>query len=273
MPAQVKIFGERNTATNAVSQFLARNSASRIVPGTARAIDPSVARRLAMLDRLPFAGRLREHLIDSVFRSVPPYLTWKHAATNFEDVAAFDGMAVVILIRHPASWVFALNRRPYHDRRAHGLPLSRFVYRGWRTVGRERLGRRTFTPLALYEEKVRHYFDFADRLGAAGIPCRIMRFESFCQDQLAFFDALRPLLAEPASTPEPVRAGTKEPGRDWTYYRDYYGAARWVGEIPVAVRETLNARIDWSLFAPLGYGPLSTSDGAATAPKMEANCA
>src|SRR5689334_19643971 len=69
----VKIFGERNTGTNALSQFIAQNSESLLLPSTFFQLpnaDPAI---------LIQKGRDEaERLIDLAFARQPPTFQWKH---------------------------------------------------------------------------------------------------------------------------------------------------------------------------------------------------
>src|SRR5436190_19953167 len=90
----VKIFGERNTGTNALSQFIAQNSESLLIPGTffqLPKVDPSVLKQKGRGET--------ERLIDLAFSHQPPTFQWKHCATNFtnEDLAQFSNCTTLVL--------------------------------------------------------------------------------------------------------------------------------------------------------------------------------
>ena len=63
----IKIFGERNTSTNALHLLIERNSVARLAPSVARDLDPTIARRLKWARRLRLPHALRERMIDRVF--------------------------------------------------------------------------------------------------------------------------------------------------------------------------------------------------------------
>lgn len=112
--ASIKIFGERNSATTALKQLIERNSSSRVLPSVAEELDPQFRFRMRLLTGLPMGSRLGERYIDGVFRGEQPRFAWKHAATAFDDASSLSDCAVVFAVRHPASWLLALHRRPYH---------------------------------------------------------------------------------------------------------------------------------------------------------------
>src|SRR5436190_895293 len=108
--AAVKIFGERNTATNALAKVIALNSGARCLPSTAAELDPDSARQA----RWSLTQRSKERKIDAIFSGRGPLEAWKHCATNFPDASAFASALVVFTLRHPASWLLSLYKHPYH---------------------------------------------------------------------------------------------------------------------------------------------------------------
>jgi hypothetical protein len=142
-----KIFGERNTSTNALKQIIESNSFSRCCPSTSKELDPDLARRLGRLQNRSRAAVEAE--IDRVFARNTDRESWKHCATNFENAGSFADLQIFFLVRHPASWLLSLFRNPYHILGKRPDRLADFLEYPWKTVGRERLGQATFTPLSL----------------------------------------------------------------------------------------------------------------------------
>lgn len=253
----VKIFGERNTATNALKQLIERNSRSRVLPSVAKEIDTTFDRAMRLISKLPFKTTLREAYIDRVFRAKSPRLAWKHAATNFSDLSAFRDCAVLLTTRHPASWLVAFHRRPYHALGAVPAKFATFLTTRQKTVWRDNLQRRSMTPIELWNAKMASYVSFSKRLEATGTVCRWVRFEDFVRDQSSVFESLRDILSEPAETVSVIAKSTKERSKDFRYYRDYYGNAVWLRDIDELSRNLIDQRLDWQLAAELGYRPLA----------------
>lgn len=115
------------------------------------------------------APHLREHLVDAIFRGQPALLSWKHTATNFDDIESLSGHSVIFCVRHPASWVLGLFRRPYHVHGESSPSLSAFLNRRWRTVGRERLERAEMSAMQIYNAKMTAFAGLQARLDAAGM--------------------------------------------------------------------------------------------------------
>ena len=234
----VKIFGERNTATNALKAIIQANSASVPAPSVAGAIDPSILWKIKatnLLSRLPpaqnLAHRIREAAVDRVFRNAPEPWAWKHAATCFDSVHSFEGMTVLVTVRNPASWVQSLHKNPYHIHPAPPASLEAFLDHRWPTVGRERLAGMSYRPLNLYAEKLRAYLGFFDQLDHAGIPWRIVPFETLIMDQTHSFSMIQDILKAPASEFQELESSTKSRKKSLASYQEYYGKERWRDEI------------------------------------------
>lgn len=262
--ANIKIFGERNTATNALAQIVARNSASRCVPSTAEEIDPRMRLYIMACNQLErFLGatgpayQLREGAIDRVFRIVPDRYAWKHAATRFDGVGAFRGLSVFLTVRNPASWLLSFHKNPYHVEGGRQGSLADFALREIAVVERERLGPVRLRPLDLYEAKLRSYLEFRDQLEKEGIPCRILKFEDIVTDQPGVFDAIRRYLRDPVPffTPLQMSAKTRSirsRSKSLEHYRDYYGNERWRAEMG-AVYDLVQQQFSAPLAEAFGY--------------------
>lgn len=255
----VKIFGERNTATNALKQIIETNSGSRCAPSVVSEVDPRIKtrnRRYKRLAQVPglrgLSNRLREADIDRVFQRASALESWKHAATNFGSVEAFAGVSVIVTVRNPASWLQSLCKNPYH---VYGTPpagLEAFIDHRWRPVARERLEARSYDPLELYAAKLTCYRAFFGRLDAAGIPWRLVPFEEIVTDQEASFARIRDLLRTPADRFTPLESSTKSKEKSRDYYQDYYGNERWRAEMG-PVYDQVRTRFSGDLAADFGY--------------------
>jgi hypothetical protein len=269
--SSVKVFGERNTGTNVLSQLVEANSSSKCLPGT----EPEIDRKGWQRAQAPWiiGKRMREWCFDRVFAGQNALHSWKHCATNFEDIAIFDRTLVLITVRHPASWLISLFRNPYQCLGTIPESLAEFVEFRWKTTGRERLGRRTFTPLQLYQAKIDSYLSFTDQLSRFDIAHHFVRFEDIVADQKSTFDAISNDLLMPHQDFEPVQSSTKDKGlfrkaaerralasdgpasKDLDYYRAYYGEERWRERL-AGLEAAINGRVDWDRLDRFGYAPL-----------------
>lgn len=250
----VKIFGERNTSTNALSRVLAANSGVEILPS--QAMDLSGSRNVAVrLARAVSRDRPqpKETILDWALANQPASHAWKHCATLFDDLSPLDGCLVVVCVRHPASWLLALHRRPYNRLVPVPRRFADFLRMDWPTVRRDNLGGRTMTPVALYNEKLRSYRRLIAGRDARGQATRVCRFETFAVDQEAAVAEILPLLRDPAPRFRPLLGSTKEGDKDAAHYADYYGAERWRAEIDAEAADLIAAGIDRETAAAFGY--------------------
>jgi hypothetical protein len=249
---QVKVFGERNTGTHALTNIIELNSASRCLPSVAKDVDPQSAKRIG--SRF-MTGRRREAIIDAIFARQDPLRSWKHRATNFDDVRPFEDVLVLFTVRHPASWLLSLWKHPYHALDRIPRDIGEFLDFPWRTVERDDLARRTLRPLDLYQEKLQANLALTQRLSAAAIAHRFVRFEDLILRQEAVFRDLAPDLVAPAPVFTEIRNSTKDPRKSLEFYASYYGEERWREELR-GLEPRINQQVDWDSLRRFDYLPL-----------------
>jgi hypothetical protein len=220
------------------------------LPGTADEIDAA-----ASVQDAGAAPAAREQALDAIFERAGDLSAWKHCATAFSDVEIFRHCLVLFTIRHPASWLTGLFNNPYHALAPIPATLAEFLRFEWQTVGRERLGRSSLTPLDLYAAKLRSYASFSAELQDAGIPFRFVRFEDVVLHQEEVFRAVAVDFRQPDAAFTPVRRSTKDPDRKLTDYQDYYSNEQW-RELLGGIEAEIDRRVDWELVSRFGYAPL-----------------
>ena len=136
MTETVKIFGERNTATNALRQLIQMNSQSKLSPGTLGELYPVRAEVLRRLRRIGLPSEVAERYTDFMFAGNSPLKSWKHAATHFA-LEEIEGVHFIFTVREPKSWLVGLFRKPYHKRGTVPKNLTEFSEAKWRVVDRE----------------------------------------------------------------------------------------------------------------------------------------
>jgi hypothetical protein len=256
MTATVKIFGERNTSTNALKAVIESNSHSRTAPAVALELDPGLRQRLKMANKVRAPHWFKERMIDRVFANRSPLEAWKHTTTEFDDVSALVGCHVVFAVRHPASWVLGLYRRPYQIGGNPAANLEEFLEKRWETVEREGLGRVKTGAMALYNVKMAAFLTLQSRLEQAGGSYSVVRQEDFAVDQAGVFAKLKPHLLRPVAAFQSLDASTKPGGKSRADYEAYYGQQLWLNEIDMGCRARITDEIDWSLVAQLDYSPI-----------------
>jgi hypothetical protein len=258
-PAQrafVKIFGERNTGTNALRLLMQRNSEARLHPSVRAEVNWSFQAWVRRLRRLPGGGRLADAYMDWRHAAAPPTDLWKHSAPRPSDARGLAQSLVVVTTRHPASWLVALHRRPYHARSPVPPAFGAFLAMRWRPMLRDRIGLARLTPIELWNVKARAHLALLDALDATGNPGERVRFEDFVADQLACFRRLAPHLAGACDEPRIVEESTKDTDWNRERYSTYYADRQWMADLSPADIDTINRGIDWQAARRLGYAPL-----------------
>ena len=252
----VKIFGERNTATTALKMLIERNSLSRVVPSIARELDPNFDQAMHSFGDTLEDQRLREAYVDRIFRSTRPRFAWKHASTKFEDASDFKNCLVVFSVRHPASWLLALHRRPYRALQPTPVDFEKFVVTQWQTTWRDRMGQRAITPIDLYSEKLRSYITFASQITNMGAAVVTIRHEVTATNQYSAYNILRPLLSSPVADPIIATTSTNDPAKSIKFYKSYYGENKWRAEIGNGALKKINELFDWTVARLFDYFPI-----------------
>jgi hypothetical protein len=232
---KIKIFGERNTSTNALRKLILLNSSSHVYPGTMEEIDRAATQKRNFLRKIRAPIEFIEAVYDDVFDGRPPTEQWKHAATCFDAVDDFYGTHVIFTVRKPMSWLLALYKNPYHALSRVPRSFAEFVDCDWRTLRRDRLGEIRLAPVALYEEKIRSYMDLVGKLERSGVSFSILKFEDLILDQKGSFEKIAPYLDRPAAEFAALTESTKTKDLDIRHYMKYYGEERWKDEIDKAV--------------------------------------
>jgi hypothetical protein len=225
---KVKIFGERNTGTRALTGLLERNSIAQCLPGTEKELAPE---RFLEIHK-------DEPAMDELFSTVPAAFAWKHCATYFDDISSLEDCQIIFTVRHPLSWLVGLFDRPYHHLAPIPDTIAEFASQPWKTVKREYLGERSYTPLELYRQKLLSYL-------SAPFEGRFVKFEDIVLDPeevLRSFGSETAILLLDSTKPNDPRS-LKD-------MQAYYREERWRERIDGILEEP-----DWGLFSRFGYCP------------------
>jgi hypothetical protein len=254
-----KIFGERHTATKALRRLVETNSTAVLLPSAPSELAHFGQDRVDAARLLPLAER--EAQFDHAFRLAGPLHAWKHGLGAFAEPEAWRPYLVLLTFRHPASWLLAMLRKPYHALVPVPRTLAEFIEMVWQPVERDGLGPGRLPLLELYNRKARAALRFAEQLRALGSPCAVVRQEDFVADQEWCFHRVRGRLPGVSEHVVPVEQSTKEAGLDRHHYRDRYGRLAWLDEIDSRSAALIDAAVDWHALAALGYAPVGTMKG------------
>lgn len=241
----LKIYGERNTNTNYLSELVRLNLVIDELPGV---VSPRVKR---LQDKCPGHEWLRDLYFTCQYRQT---LGWKHAAVNWQRLTATslyetNDVTVVTLTKNPYAWLLSLYKRPYHQYGAKKLTFTEFISSPWRTVRREGVSRWVESPVHLWNVKNSSYLN-------AGSVRRILNLRA--EDTLIDPQRVVECVAEVADVSRVgsfrnVLNSTKDGGKDFRYYQEYYLGERWREELDGADIKIINQRLDAALMEKFEY--------------------
>lgn len=243
----LKVYGERNTGTNYLGQLLKLNIEVKQLRGV-------VPRWLHLLQvALPGHEWLRDLYFEAAFGHT---LGWKHGcartAAELRHVPLVQrSVAFVTLTKNPYAWLLSLHRRPYHSRGE--IPgLVKFARSPWRTVRRDGCSGDLANPIELWNRKNATY------LGLRELGGLNLRSEDVLEDPAAALDRLADHFRLPRRSNQFLNCqpSTKDPTRDFAFYRDYYLNERWRDELPREVVDAVNESLDLRLMQHFGYAIL-----------------
>lgn len=228
----VKIFGERNTSTNALKNLIELNFSCKVLPGGIDQINSKSSRFLQGFVKFLPSRKMEEALKDWYMMNQSFDNTWKHRATYFRNLEVKPGRLVYFTVRHPASWVISLYSNPYQILGSKSTSIGDFLNMKIKPVKREVLPAGSFTPLELYEEKLRSYLLFFELLDSKNINYRVIKFEDLILQQERVLKTISGDLSFPNGDQRLVTQSTKDESKSLGDYVEYYSEERWREKLP-----------------------------------------
>lgn len=259
---EVKIFGERNTGTNALKRIIENNSKSICLPGTVQDVDSSHRLKFKKWKLLQLSTgkselwykRRQAAEIDKIFSKQPLTNKWKHSATYTHDVIQLQNVTVLFCIRHPVSWIYGLWKKPYHALQPTPNEFKEFIKVDWELMERDNLNTRTLKPVELYIEKLNSYIDIIEKLQAKKINFKIIKMEELILQQESVFENIKNVLLSPNLEFSKLSNSTKSKNLDLEYYKYFYGNEIWRTEISKHIAD-ITDQIPTELYKYFDYEP------------------
>lgn len=250
MAAVLKVYGERNTGTNYLDRLIALNLDVVQLPG----VVPAWVMQLQ--EAAPGHEWLRDAYFSLTFKS---NLGWKHACVSSPGKLQRacksrrrnnQSVRIVTVTKNPYSWLLSLYRRPYHQYWKQKPSFEEFVARPWRTTTREHAPRLLDSPVALWNLKNAAYLQISDE-----VPVARVRYEDLLAAPDKVIDTVAADLNLERMTSEfvNVESSTKNDGKDFDYYVNYYLAEQWRPELSVEALRLINEQLDERLLEVYGY--------------------
>jgi len=242
MDLNIKLFGERNTATRAVKQML-RNTDGVQMFNTKRPDEVGNvewANMVASINLYITDGWRRVYmdaLRDNVAHHNVPLAMWKHAAPVWDDAFVDQDVATIFCVRNPYSWALSMARKPYHMKATRTGDFLTFIKRPWLTERRDNVDIVLRSVMDLWTQKMRAYAEFADQAELSGGRYAYVRFEDFIDDPAGALAQTLKMFGKDVVA-EPIQASTKT----------------------APVVQAINDLMDWPLVDQFCYERLNASD-------------
>jgi hypothetical protein len=248
--AVLKLYGERNTGTNYVHKLLAANLDVHLLRG----VPPRVLNVAIRSNKLPYTEKIQDTYHRLSFRYD---LGWKHAfAPSPSEIVSRRvpraGLRFVTVSKNPYAWVLSLYRKPYNYYPVWETKPSfeEFLVSPPPFLERERAPVSLRDPVDVWNRKNASYFGLS-----TAFPTANLRYEEVLDNPQTVVEGLGVTLGIPMGRGEfeNHERSTKDRGKDFSYYRDYYLQRRWREQLNPEQIELINERLDRSIVERLGY--------------------
>ena len=264
MDLNIKLFGERNTATRAVKQMLRATDGVTLVNskrpdelGNVEWANLVASINLYIQDdwRKVYMDALR----DNVSHYNAPLAMWKHAAPNWDDAFVDQNVCTIFCVRNPYSWALSMACKPYHMKARRTGDFLTFIKRPWLTERRDNTGIILRSVMDLWNEKLRAYAEFSDQAELSGGKTSYVRFEDFVENPAS---TLANTLADfgVATAPKPIPKSTKNHGKPLSELQSFYANEQWRNRLTAPAVNAINDLLDWPLVDQFCYQRLDAHD-------------
>jgi hypothetical protein len=236
----IKIYGERNTGTNYLSELIQANIKMNELKGGIKH---------------SFFFKKNETRRDLYFKLFFHYnLGWKHSKINMAQIiktTRFKNTLFITLTKNPYSFLLSLHKRPYHQSNK-VISFSDFIRSEWKLTDRDNLGLNFINnPVELWNIKNLSYLDLLSKFESQVI---CLSYETLIENPILILDLIDTKL-ERTRQNEYVNIinSTKNDNKDYNSYRGYYLQEKWQSEISVEDYLYINSKLNKSVINYYGY--------------------
>ena len=261
----LKIFGERNTGTRALSEMVAHLPGVRRRLGLPPVMSDREAEVAAVIDA-GLTGAWRRHYRNALMDGVEACSAddlWKHAVPRLTPGMVGAGVATLCMVRNPYSWVLSLWKRPYHRVGPKTQCFETFLSLPWMTQRREGAPAVLASPIDLWSLKTGAVQSYQVAAFVNGLGCQVLRFEDFVQDARGVLEPALRAMGLPTEGLRDVTGNTKTGGLPVDRLRQRYAREEWRAELTPSAVKLINARLDWDVASAFGYARIEEEDVAA----------
>lgn len=265
MSLNLKVFGERNTATRAIIQMLRKVEGVNLNLG-----DPSHAlgnvawAELNAGINLYYKHEYRQFymdgLRDNMCHETNPLRTWKHAAPRWHTEYQRRSVNVLFSVRNPYSWALSMARKPYHMKAPRTADFETFISRPWLTERRDNTEIVLPSVIDLWNRKVQGYIDFATDAHRCATQTAFIRFEEFVSDPSALMTRVLENFKSSTGQISSIKSSTKNKGKPLKQLQDYYACEDWKQRLTASNVKTINSILDADIAQIFHYVILDPKD-------------
>jgi len=245
----LKIYGERNTGTNYLSQLVELNLDAELLPGSVP----------GWMARLPKFIPGKETLRDAWFRySFSRNLGWKHtkvlSPADLSRQPRVADVRFVTLTKNPYSWLLSLYKRPYSVWSPRAADFESFVTSPWRTFARDNSTTVLSSPVQLWNEKNASYIELEQNF-----PAIRLRYEDVLLNPSETIDQISERLKVRKISDQfmNLEESTKRDASTFSDYQQYYLREQWRTKLSTTAISRINELLDENLVRFYGYSLLT----------------
>jgi hypothetical protein len=245
----LKIYGERNTGTNYLSQLAELNLDAELLPGSVP----------GWIARLPKFIPGKEMLRDAWFRYLfSRNLGWKHSkvlsAAELSRQPLAPEVRFVTLTKNPYSWLLSLYKRPYSVWSARAPDFESFVISPWRTFARDNSTAVLPNPVQLWNEKNASYVGLEQHFSAVRL-----RYEDLVLNPAETIDQIAKRLKIRKKSDQFINLeeSTKQDASTFSDYQQYYLREQWRTKLSTTAIARINSLLDENVVQLYGYSLLT----------------
>ncbi|BBL75934.1 hypothetical protein [Methylomagnum ishizawai] len=246
----LKIYGERNTGTNLISEIFKNQGviqelpSSFIMRGFKNDSEPYLKRFADLKSKyLPKAGAVDENIKklireriydDAVHYDRYECLGWKHCRPNksilLHDKNRFKKTLFIVITKHPYFWVKSFYKNCYHN--LTGVKIKKigfedFLEMPWVSCARDWVDKTIFdSVLELYRDKINGYVELSDYAE----HFIHIQYESLINSPDKYLDRVRSIISEDFPLLQMINESAKKDGNTMNDYRKKYDIKKVVCE-------------------------------------------
>lgn len=249
MKNHVKIFGERNTNTNYLSQLIDLNFDLVQRKGT-------VPKAINSFNRILFNN---SEWYKNIYFSLTEHvnLGWKHKYVDSKAFSSSDkSLLIITLTKNPYAWLLSMYRNPYHMAVNPNLSFSEFLRSDIVPLSRENLkDQKKINIIELWNIKNRSYLaiehPYKLNLKSIDLITNTESILSFIKNHFS--------INYTSGKFEDYSRSTKDKSKDKLYYLNYYKNELWRDKLSEADYAFINDSLDQAVMDSFGFNYISSS--------------